>query len=137
MPHIALAIALDEDLIETVDAISAPLRNLSPHIAEMTHAQELSDVTLLCEFLWAEVQTSDETDRAPFQEYLERRRKVGFSTDELRAIVGMMGRVVGQRLDASSKNGDTTPADLEEGRKELAVAIATLDRTITETQTPE
>src|SRR5579872_2378775 len=112
MPHVALTQVFDDDLIETVDAIAAPLRAVSPHVADMTHAQELSDVTILCECLWAMLQGGPgaENGLASFRDYLERRRKVGFSSEELHAILATVGRVVGRRLDAVRASANTAPA---------------------------
>lgn len=89
MLHRALIQLFTDDLPETIDAVAAPLRYVSPHIAEMAHSQVLSDVTTICESLWTVMQEPPGAaeGRVIFTEYLDRRRKIGFSKAELQTLL--------------------------------------------------
>jgi hypothetical protein len=89
MPHPLLVQLLEEEKQETIEFIAAPLRYSTAHMAEMTHAQVLSDVATICACFWCMLQETAHDNvscQQPFLQYLYNRRQAHFDEGELHKI---------------------------------------------------
>ncbi|QBD77687.1 hypothetical protein EPA93_17495 [Ktedonosporobacter rubrisoli] len=124
--HPALRQLLEDDIQETIEAIATPLRRVSPHASEMVHSQLLADTATICESIWLLVQGPEYLSQGlhVFNEYLQRRRKVGFEERELHSMLETCRQILFKLLASSAKDEQAT------SRQQLENAIAQLDNMI-------